>query len=599
MKRSLFPIWIFIAAGLTCSTLLTVQRWQIERAHRDIAIVLDMDEFADLADRATIPLPEFFKDLKKVGATGIALSARTLEDTERNISFNSSFSQKYKDPLSTICTPPTLFDQTHIETAKAAGLDLIVRMQNRPELNAVAVNELLQEAQVMGAKAVIFEGKEILGYQDLIPLVRSKLSKAKIDFGMIEFSDQLGARELAKQMEGHVLRAHSISRKELANLNTNASIRRFVRAVRERHIDICYVHPIYRFKANPIASNRQYIAELHQALKTAGFETRLPTPLAHNVPSKLQLFFISFGMLTIIMWLMRLLHPIPDRTLWMIVSAGAVLLAVIWWRSQNQGLMFIPLISALFFPLLGMLDSGTQTFRPSRIPSIIQNIRFALTSLVKATAITTIGSLIIVGLLFHTDYMLKLEQFRGVKISQLLPFVIFAFLLIGDLHAGTERLAPHRWANAKRRWSFFFSRPVSIGHITIAGVALGFIVYWLMRTSNQPDIGASLPEMKIRETLENLLIARPRFKEFLIGHPAFVLATVLSANGRRTAALPLYLLALIGQLSILNSFTHIHTPLWLSCLRTFHGLWLGFLVGTVLAIIVLLVWRLQGSDTRG
>jgi hypothetical protein len=46
-------------------------------------------------------------------------------------------------------------------------------------------------------------------------------------------------------------------------------------------------------------------------------------------------------------------------------------------------------------------------------------------------------------------------------------------------------------------------------------------------------------------------------------------------------------LAAMGQISLVNTFCHLHTPLSVSFLRLFHGLWIGALVG----IAVIAVWR--------
>jgi hypothetical protein len=67
-----------------------------------------------------------------------------------------------------------------------------------------------------------------------------------------------------------------------------------------------------------------------------------------------------------------------------------------------------------------------------------------------------------------------------------------------------------------------------------------------------------------------------------------MLAVALALRNRR-AWLPLVaLLAGVGQVSLVNTFCHFHTPLVVSLLRTGHGLWIGALIG----VAVILVWRL-------
>jgi MFS family permease len=54
----------------------------------------------------------------------------------------------------------------------------------------------------------------------------------------------------------------------------------------------------------------------------------------------------------------------------------------------------------------------------------------------------------------------------------------------------------------------------------------------------------------------------------------------------------------IGQVSILNSFCHLHTPLTLTLLRVFNGLWVGALAGIILCVVWDLVSRRIAPERR-
>jgi hypothetical protein len=49
--------------------------------------------------------------------------------------------------------------------------------------------------------------------------------------------------------------------------------------------------------------------------------------------------------------------------------------------------------------------------------------------------------------------------------------------------------------------------------------------------------------------------------------------------------------SVIAQVSIVNSFMHLRTPLAISLLRVFHGLWLGTLLGLMALGGVALLWK--------
>jgi hypothetical protein len=92
----------------------------------------------------------------------------------------------------------------------------------------------------------------------------------------------------------------------------------------------------------------------------------------------------------------------------------------------------------------------------------------------------------------------------------------------------------------------------------------------------------------VRALLDQYLVTRPRFKEFLIGHPLMIVGLALAVTGRRAWALPVFLAGAIGQVSLLNTFCHLHTPLFVSVLRAL----LGFAIGAVLGTLAWLVlWR--------
>jgi hypothetical protein len=92
--------------------------------------------------------------------------------------------------------------------------------------------------------------------------------------------------------------------------------------------------------------------------------------------------------------------------------------------------------------------------------------------------------------------------------------------------------------------------------------------------------------MSFRNLLDRYLV-RPRTKEFMIGHPALLATLLLSPRlPKRAILIPFALLGAIGQVSMVNSFCHLHTPLLMTVVRTFNGLWLGMLVGFVLARLV-------------
>jgi len=180
--------------------------------------------------------------------------------------------------------------------------------------------------------------------------------------------------------------------------------------------------------------------------------------------------------------------------------------------------------------------------------------------------------------LADTLFMMKLDGFAGVKIAHLIPLLAVPFLLYiwkdGMIKNIKELLAmamTYKW--------------VLIGLV----VAAAGIIY-ISRTGNTSG-QLSVLESTMRNTLNDWLGVRPRSKEFLIGYPFALLLFYIGASRKNWVfTLP----AIIGQVSLVNTYAHIHTPLLISLERSFNGLALGLILGLLLIAVYRIgekLWR--------
>ena len=128
---------------------------------------------------------------------------------------------------------------------------------------------------------------------------------------------------------------------------------------------------------------------------------------------------------------------------------------------------------------------------------------------------------------------------------------------------------------------YFLQRFISMLFVLVAAIIL---VLFLLRTGNENSAVSDL-ELSFRTFLDHVLGVRPRTKEFLFGTPFLFIAYYY---GYKDIRLPLLLMGAIGQISLVNTFAHIHTPLLISILRTVNGLWLGLIVG----LLFLAAWKI-------
>lgn len=191
------------------------------------------------------------------------------------------------------------------------------------------------------------------------------------------------------------------------------------------------------------------------------------------------------------------------------------------------------------------------------------------------------------GSLTGTEYLIKLVEFRGVKLMHVLPIGIMVLtvafqpvLPIKGKHELSSRL----------RFLWNLSIPLKLLLVGGTGLAAAGAVY-ILRTGNFGLPVANL-EITLRELLERVLVVRPRTKEFLIGHPALYFL-LKERNEKAAWLMPV---AVIGQLSMVNTFSHIHTPLLVTLIRTGYGLVFGYIIGWVVYRLYLLGKGLFMSD---
>jgi len=130
----------------------------------------------------------------------------------------------------------------------------------------------------------------------------------------------------------------------------------------------------------------------------------------------------------------------------------------------------------------------------------------------------------------------------------------------------------------------------------VLGVAAFFLI---IRAGNQPDVTPSALELALRTKLTAILSVRPRFKEFVIGWPLLMLLPTLIPQDRRTWGWLFALAAGVGLSDVLDTFSHLHTPLSVSFIRIVLGGVLGAILGAILIALYLAVRKpVAGTPVR-
>lgn len=459
------------------------------------------------------------------------------------------------------------FPQEAMEAADRLGLDLMVQVRSWPRATPEQVERVLDTlSPYQGSlKAVFFNDNRLPGYPAALPELSAGVRALEAPVGLVEFFPQEGLTPLARILHKDAVRLHAVSPGEMKVLAPGEVIERMELAVTERDIRVLLVR-FFTDQPDPLAVNLSFLDGLTARLRADGFIPGSPQPFADLPVSRVTLLLAGLAVVAGGVWLLHLAGlPRLGLALGLLAGLGwAGVLATGWQMLLARQAMALAAVA--IFPTLSIC----QLFPPRPLPWTRAVIR-----LLPMTALSLLGALLMVGLLSDVGFMLKLSEFRGVKPAHAIPLVLVA------LYFWLLREDPRLWS---KRLQDFWQGQVLVKYVAVAAILAVVGLVYITRTGNESASVSGL-ELAMRNFLDNFLGVRPRTKEFLIGHPFMLLAL---HTGYRHRYLPLLLIGSIGQVSLVNTFAHVHTPLAVSVIRTVHGLWLGILLGLVL----ILVWEL-------
>ena len=205
-------------------------------------------------------------------------------------------------------------------------------------------------------------------------------------------------------------------------------------------------------------------------------------------------------------------------------------------------------------------------------------------------AFSLIGALYVSGLLSDIRFLLEMEIFRGVKLTFVLPIIFISLIYIQRFPFFGKTVSDgHDFIRFVKK---FCQVDIKLGLLVLLGAlgVAGFV--FVGRSGNN---GAPVPhfEIVLRRFLESIMYARPREKEFLLGHPAVFLSLV--ALYKKWPQIIHYLLIVavtVGQGSIVETFAHMRSPFILSLIRGIDGLAVGTIVTAIVLVGTILITKM-------
>jgi len=461
---------------------------------------------------------------------------------------------------------------------------LVPRVQNDERYGKREIDEIFAGfMQNEKPSTAIFFGtrNEVLGYPDHLDDVAADLKATGINFGSIEIYDrnqlQKGNDGLAERAIERTTRVEAISKLELDKLDFETVVARYLLGVRERNIRVVYLRP-WLHSENGLSlemTNVEMVRRIAVGLQQRGYKLGRATPVPLFSIDPLVIALVSLTVPAVWLLLFEAFGKRRPRLAWGAFGLDLILIAL-GYASHHDLLMrkLIALAGAIGFATLAVvaISRAFTAPEPRRFAGCVVT---GLRTVGTALGVAALGALVVIGLVSVPLLMEEIDRFTGVKLVIVVP-PLLAFLLY---------VYTRRFGNEPPRLGQSALAPVRIYQLAILGALLGAAYVYVARSGNTSDIAPSSFELALRSNLTALLGVRPRFKEFLIGWPLLMLLPALRLEHRRLTGWIFAVAAAIGTSDVVDTFSHLHTPLFVSILRVLNGAVIGCLVGVLLIVI--------------
>lgn len=448
-------------------------------------------------------------------------------------------------PGESLRTRPAGPDRGQVAAWVDAGFAIAYRPRNFPNLQGVGT-DFPDEAGVL-----IHAGLQVAGHPNAMDAL-AVASEGRLT-ALIEGTPQDGLVDLARRVPTARLLSFNQDYQN-QRLRPDDLIDKYLLAANERNIRVLYVRPYTEEQLGDMVANTEaLVSGLYAELARENFEVGpIAPPDVAYVPASWARVGAALGIVAGL-FLLATAFPGPWGALVASLVVGlAVLAGGLEWAA-------LALVAALVFPVLGY---ALLPWRPW--------------ALVGATGVSLVGSALLAAVGSDRAAMLGLEPFAGVAATLVVPPALFAAIVL------FRERRPAAWVR------LVWSHPLRLGEVAVALVVVTALGLAVLRRGNFPIVGASEIELALRSALSDLFV-RPRFKE-LLGHPLALLA-LLQVRWPWWARGGLLVAGVVAQASVLNSFSHYHTPLLVSLQRTVIALVLAAAAGLLLWPLVRLTER--------
>lgn len=515
---------------------------------------------------------------------------------------------------------PLGLPRDEMNKTRDAGFMILARPMNFQKCTAENVQFVFDRLERYPISEIVFDGPEILGASNFLDMTANNFIRQKITFGVIEhftqlkFYPQLGMEYLAKKVgKDHVARLYAIPKDEQPKLEMITAINRWSTTDRERNIRINLLR-IYN-KPEPestlLETNLKYFREVRAVLERDGFTFGKAGTFENYYPNVILRALVIIGVVAAGVLYLSLISRRLNRNRKFQLQLFAILAlcaaAPILMGAGGKVRLLAAFFSANLFPALAIiwqLDllrviqfKVRLQNRAARLKDNLSTFQLVWISgfaLLLTGVLSLTGAAYLSGALSDVSYFLEFEIFRGIKLTFILPLILVAVAFLQRFNIIDE---VRKNVPATQQIKELLDKSVSVKALLALAVVFGAFVVLIARSGHTSGMPVSGAEIKIRALLEQIFYARPRSKEIFFGHPAFMLAfAAFLKKFPKSICFMLVIAGTIGQSSMVETFAHMRTPIFMSFMRGLDGLIPGAIIGAVLIVVLQIFARQLRKD---
>ncbi|MDH7570105.1 MAG: DUF5693 family protein, partial [Armatimonadota bacterium] len=550
---SLSRVWAaVILMSLVASGFVAARRVSVESRNRRVEIAVEWNEVRSLAGACRKQADEVLRVLRNHGVSSVAVSEMDLTDLRDagRIFLQPSSPAPFAAASLLLVPDPTLGEQlvAHlnarrgrgtavaqpasfaaapmvvrledgyealratpvglppdaVDAVRAAGLQPVARVNSDPGADAAAIQWVMADVARKGIRTVVFAGTEVLGNKDLLPVTADAMRRNGLCYGFVEFGKQYGDATLARLTDGKLVRVHSITEPEMGRVTPPEAAERFAKAARERNVRLLYVRLFEQLGEDPLAANTRYLDLLGRQLRRGGLVTGLsrPYPPLHTPPPLLALVAAGIVAAGVLLMAQVFLLSARAQVACFVLGAAASTALLLFPPTENVARKADALLAALIFPTLSLFLFGAGKPRDAAPLKTIATW-FTLKHLLWMSAVTLAGAALVAGMLADTRFLVKYDQFAGIKLAHVAPILAVGLMQAAGFHTPAAHWS-ERWERARARVARLLADPVYVWQLIALLTGMVLIAVVVMRSGNDAGVGVSPLELKFRSLLDRV-----------------------------------------------------------------------------------------------